>query len=443
MDNNGGKIVLSDWLTKMHDFTSVPNSILSHPDISNRAFRLWVVLHSFHFGVNGKIFPGMEKLAETIHMSKSTVFRAIKELEELGLVSVKHRGFDETNEYTLYVPQDLIKPGNQTKPSNKEQSPGNDRSTLTDGCLSDMTEEENRVFKKTKKEKKNGTKEKKENESLKADCGYAASCLETKNEVTETTSENSHLTEKNTYMDGQAYCRPVVPQDMISSTDIGSSLMPDSLFRSRLAPRQKALWGNILCRELYEEDGLCSATNEVLAKSSSSKRGTISNTITKMVKAGAIKRIMIYGNGIDKIYATSWSENDQEIPIGFNYIGRKLFTVSPEHMVSKEPSKCYYAALPQEESRAGGRNTSGWKKDVFVRDNYTCQKCGKRGGSLIAHHIDGYASNEELRTELSNGITLCKKHHAELHRLYGHDVGKENLAKFMEDDSKDKKEQEC
>jgi len=130
----------------------------------------------------------MEKLAETIHMSKSTVFRAIKELEELGLVSVKHRGFDETNEYTLYVPQDLIKPGNQTKPSNKEQSPGNDRSTLTDGCLSDMTEEENRVFKKTKKEKKNGTKEKKEN--LKADCGYAAPPLtESKDSITETPNE--------------------------------------------------------------------------------------------------------------------------------------------------------------------------------------------------------------------------------------------------------------
>jgi len=187
MGNNGGKVVLSDWLVKMHDFTSVPNSILSHPDISNRAFRLWVALHSFHYRINGRIFPGMEKLAETIHMSKSTVFRAIKELEELELVKVQHRGFDETNEYTLYVPQDLIKPGDSTKPSNEEQSSGNERSSATDGCRSNMTEEENRVFKKTKKEKETGTKKKKEKRGI-----AAVPPLKTKDSITETT-QRPHL----------------------------------------------------------------------------------------------------------------------------------------------------------------------------------------------------------------------------------------------------------
>ena len=182
MGNNGGKVVLSDWLVKMHDFTSVPNSILSHPDISNRAFRLWVALHSFHFRINGRIFPGMEKLAETIHMSKSTVFRAIKELEELGLVSIKHRGFDETNEYTLYVPQDLKQPGNPIESSGKKQSPGNDRSNVTDSSRSNVAEEENRVIKKTKKEKEIGTKEKKEKRGI-----AAVPPLKTKDSTTKTT----------------------------------------------------------------------------------------------------------------------------------------------------------------------------------------------------------------------------------------------------------------
>jgi 5-methylcytosine-specific restriction endonuclease McrA len=52
-----------------------------------------------------------------------------------------------------------------------------------------------------------------------------------------------------------------------------------------------------------------------------------------------------------------------------------------------------------------------WRKGVFVRDNYTCQKCKKTGGYLEAHHIKPFAFFPELRFELSNGETLCKKCH--------------------------------
>ena len=72
-----------------------------------------------------------------------------------------------------------------------------------------------------------------------------------------------------------------------------------------------------------------------------------------------------------------------------------------------------------------------WRTAVFERDDYTCQKCGKKGGNLRAHHVEWYKGNEALRTELSNGVTLCNKHHRELHRLYGYDVGRENLNKFI------------
>ena len=72
-----------------------------------------------------------------------------------------------------------------------------------------------------------------------------------------------------------------------------------------------------------------------------------------------------------------------------------------------------------------------WRKSIFIRDNYICQKCGKVGGKLNAHHIEGYANNEELRTSIDNGITLCRKHHTNLHHLYGNDVGRENLEKWL------------
>ena len=52
-----------------------------------------------------------------------------------------------------------------------------------------------------------------------------------------------------------------------------------------------------------------------------------------------------------------------------------------------------------------------WKAAVFKRDYYTCQVCGVRGGVLNAHHIKRFRDYPELRTELSNGITLCVECH--------------------------------
>lgn len=52
-----------------------------------------------------------------------------------------------------------------------------------------------------------------------------------------------------------------------------------------------------------------------------------------------------------------------------------------------------------------------WRKEVFKRDNYTCQICGNRGGKLNADHILPYSLFEELRESLSNGRTLCKDCH--------------------------------
>jgi hypothetical protein len=46
-----------------------------------------------------------------------------------------------------------------------------------------------------------------------------------------------------------------------------------------------------------------------------------------------------------------------------------------------------------------------WKARVNVRDNFTCQDCGKKGNE--AHHIKPWKENPELRLEVSNGKTLC------------------------------------
>nr|WP_246593661.1 HNH endonuclease [Evansella tamaricis] len=60
-----------------------------------------------------------------------------------------------------------------------------------------------------------------------------------------------------------------------------------------------------------------------------------------------------------------------------------------------------------------------WRNSVFVRDDYTCQKCGKRGGDLNAHHIKPFSTHINLRFEVSNGLTLCSKCHKHVHKKLG------------------------
>jgi len=60
-----------------------------------------------------------------------------------------------------------------------------------------------------------------------------------------------------------------------------------------------------------------------------------------------------------------------------------------------------------------------WRKAVFERDNYTCQATGQWGGKLVVHHINNFADFPELRTSISNGITLSDVSHREFHKKYG------------------------
>ncbi|WP_182104083.1 HNH endonuclease [Niallia taxi] len=59
-----------------------------------------------------------------------------------------------------------------------------------------------------------------------------------------------------------------------------------------------------------------------------------------------------------------------------------------------------------------------WRSDVLKRDNYTCQIC-KTIGYLNVHHKDGYNWCIERRTDVANGVTLCKNCHLEFHIIYG------------------------
>lgn len=55
-----------------------------------------------------------------------------------------------------------------------------------------------------------------------------------------------------------------------------------------------------------------------------------------------------------------------------------------------------------------------WRKRVFKRDNYTCQRCGNKQ-NIIAHHIKDFMDYPKLRFDVNNGITLCRACHKQIH----------------------------
>lgn len=119
------------------------------------------------------------------------------------------------------------------------------------------------------------------------------------------------------------------------------------------------------------------------------------------------------------------------------YEGRKYYC-SDECKIkgnSKENSPRWNSNLTMEDRIIGRKYNeySIWRKQVFERDNYTCQCCeDNKGHNLNAHHILNYYEYEELRTNLNNSITLCQNCHTNFHKIYGYKHNnKEQLEEFL------------
>ena len=55
------------------------------------------------------------------------------------------------------------------------------------------------------------------------------------------------------------------------------------------------------------------------------------------------------------------------------------------------------------------------RKLVFLRDNYTCQKCNAKDKELHCHHYEGIEVNPVESADIDNCITLCVDCHHEVH----------------------------
>lgn len=85
-------------------FAQIPERLLD-ADVSDRAIRLWCVLHR-HADTGGRAWPGRPKLAERIRCGVSSLDRALAELEGTGLLVVEPHyrkdGSRATNSYWLW-----------------------------------------------------------------------------------------------------------------------------------------------------------------------------------------------------------------------------------------------------------------------------------------------------------------------------------------------------
>lgn len=80
-------------------FTQVPNVLLKSK-LSANAKVVYAQLLSYAW-TNDKCYPGQERMADDLGSTKSTVNRAIIELQETGWLEVERRGQGKTNIYTL------------------------------------------------------------------------------------------------------------------------------------------------------------------------------------------------------------------------------------------------------------------------------------------------------------------------------------------------------
>lgn len=91
------------------------------------------------------------------------------------------------------------------------------------------------------------------------------------------------------------------------------------------------------------------------------------------------------------------------------------------HKISGAKSHLFNPSLTKED-RLPRRNlveVREWRKSIWDRDNYTCDLCGDRGGSIVAHHLNCWASYKDQRYNVNNGVTLCKSCHHSFHMSLG------------------------
>src|SRR2546425_287934 len=82
-------------------FTQVPNFILKNPDLSVGAKVVYAMFLSYA-GHNESCFPGKDRMAEDMGLTRVRVTKLIKELKTATLLTIQRRGQGLTNLYRVH-----------------------------------------------------------------------------------------------------------------------------------------------------------------------------------------------------------------------------------------------------------------------------------------------------------------------------------------------------
>ena len=95
-------------------------------------------------------------------------------------------------------------------------------------------------------------------------------------------------------------------------------------------------------------------------------------------------------------------------------IGDKLKILEQHGLIKRNARSIQVLKFWADKHNRNSDNYKRWRKEVYKRDGYTCQDCGTNK-DLQAHHIKHWQGYPELRYEIDNGITLCRRCHLKAH----------------------------
>lgn len=101
-DADDGEQIIVEDTQRRQGFVMLPHAIVESPLLSNAAKIAYALLLKYA-RQDGSCYPGQERMARDLGVSRNAVSRYIAELAATGAISVKRRGQGKTNLYTLPV----------------------------------------------------------------------------------------------------------------------------------------------------------------------------------------------------------------------------------------------------------------------------------------------------------------------------------------------------
>lgn len=83
-------------------FTQIPNAILEDVNLNDGDKITYALLLGYGWDTNS-CFPGQETLAQRQGKKVRSIRDHLKNLEKKGWITIKQRGFNKTNQYTLHA----------------------------------------------------------------------------------------------------------------------------------------------------------------------------------------------------------------------------------------------------------------------------------------------------------------------------------------------------